>query len=84
MAHSQECIVIGAKKACHRVFELRWQVAYKTLALYQRQDVQATLVASCLRVILVAPYLRAISTRSQGPELAGSTLLALWDASLMT
>ena len=46
-------------------------MAYRTFALYQRQDVQAALVASCMRAILVAPYLRAIPMRSQGPELAG-------------
>ena len=73
VAHSQECIALGAKKACQRVSELRLLEAYRMLALYQRHDIQvAPLVASCLRAILVASCLWAILTGSQGLDLAGS------------
>ena len=73
VAHSQECVALGAKKACHRLFELRLLEAYRMLALYQRQDIQVPpLVASCLLAILVASCLRAILTGSQGLDLAGS------------
>ena len=60
MTHSQEFVALGAKRGCHQISKLRLKVAYGMLALYQRQDVSAALVASCLRVILVASYLQAI------------------------
>ena len=70
--YNQGCVALGAKRACHRVCELRLLAACKTLALYQRRDVQATLVESCLQAIPMASHLRAILTCSQGPELASS------------
>ena len=48
--NSQGCVVLGAKRACHWVSELRLLVLCKMLALHQRQDAQATLVATSLRV----------------------------------
>ena len=53
VAHSRECVALGVKRACHRVSKLRLLIACRTLALHQRQDVQAALVASVPRVTLV-------------------------------
>ena len=44
VARSHECVALGAKRACRQVSELRLLATCRALLLYQRQDVQATLM----------------------------------------
>ena len=51
MACSQECVTLGARRACHQVTKLEILTACKMLALCRMRDVQTALMESCLQAI---------------------------------